>query len=64
MTKTMTLAQRYNSKAEQIMPHMADSLRVDPAIDCAGEIDDIVFRRSEYLGGKAGVLLALIHDAD
>jgi len=64
MTKTVTLAQRYNSKAEQVMPHMADSLRVDPKIDCASEIDDIVFRRSEYLGGMPGVLLALVHDAD
>lgn len=64
MTKSSTLAQRYNSEAERVMPHMADSLRVDPAIDCADEIDEIVFRRSEYLGGMAGVLLALIHDAD
>jgi hypothetical protein len=46
------------------MPHMADSLRVDPAIDCAGEIDEIVFRRGEYLGGMAGVLLALVQDPD
>jgi hypothetical protein len=42
------------------MPHMADDLAVDPAIDNAGHIDEIVFRRSEYLGGMAAVLLALI----
>ena len=35
----------------RILPHMADSLAVDPTITSAGEIDDIVFRRSEYLGG-------------
>ena len=56
----MTLATRYNAEAQRLMPHMAEALVVDPAIDNAGHIDEIVFRRSEYLGGMAGVLLALI----
>ncbi|PWG16118.1 hypothetical protein [Salibaculum griseiflavum] len=56
----MTLATRYNAEAKRLMPHMADSLAVDPAITCACEIDDIVFRRSEYLGGMAIAILALI----
>ena len=56
----MTLAARYNAEAKRLMPHMADDLTVDPAIDNAGHIDEIVFRRSEYLGGMAAVLLALI----
>ncbi len=47
----MTLAERYNAQAQRLLPHMAESLAVDPAITCAGEIDDIVFRRSEYLAG-------------
>jgi hypothetical protein len=56
----MTLAARYNAEAKRLMPHMADDLAVDPAIDSASHIDEIVFRRSEYLGGMAAVLLALL----
>ena len=56
----MTLAARYNAEATRLMPHMADDLAVDPAIVNAGHIDEIVFRRSEYLGGMAAVLLALL----
>jgi hypothetical protein len=56
----MTLAIRYNAEAKRLIPHMADDLVVDPAIDNAGHIDEIVFRRSEYPGGMATILLALI----
>ena len=56
----MILAARYNAEAKRLMPHMADDLAVDAVIDNAGHIDEIVFRRSEYLGGMAAVLLALI----
>lgn len=56
----MTLAERYNAEARRLMPHMADDLAVDAAIDNACHIDEIVFRRSEFLGGMAAVLLALI----
>jgi hypothetical protein len=56
----MTLAERYNAEARRLMPQHADSLAVNPGIDNAGHIDEIVFRRSEYLGGMAAVLLALI----
>ena len=56
----MTLAVRYNAEAQRLLPHHADSLAVDPMIDIASHIDEIVFRRSEYLGGMAVVLLALI----
>jgi hypothetical protein len=56
----MTLAERYNAEAQRLMPQHADSLAVHPSIDNVGHIDEIVFRRSEYLGGMAAVLLALI----
>ncbi len=56
----MTPAERYNAEAKRLMPHMADDLAVDAAVDSAGHIDEIVFRRSEYLGGMAAVLLAII----
>lgn len=55
-----TLAQRYNDKAKAILPRMADDLMVPADMTRADHIDELVFRRSEYLGGMAGVLLALI----
>ena len=55
-----TLAERYNLEATRLMPHMAGDLEVEPTINTASEIDEIVFRRGEYLGGMAAVLLALI----
>ena len=58
----MTIAERYNAKAARIMPHMINDLRVDPTIDNESQIDEIVFRRSELLGGMATVILALIAD--
>ncbi len=60
----MTLAERYNSTASRLLPHMAADLMVDPAITTANEIDEIVFRRSEYLGGMAVALLAMIDRQD
>jgi hypothetical protein len=59
----MTLATRYNAEAQRLMPEHADSLAVEPSINNASHIDEIVFRRSEYLGGMAAVLLALISDS-
>ncbi|WP_412508156.1 hypothetical protein [Roseovarius sp. SYSU LYC5161] len=56
----MTLAERYNAEAKRLLPHMADSLAVAPTVTTADEIDDIVFRRSEFLGGMACVILAMI----
>jgi hypothetical protein len=46
------------------MPHMAADLAVDPAITTANEIDEIVFRRSEFLGGMACAILAMIARRD
>jgi hypothetical protein len=56
----MTIAERYNAEAKRLLPHMAADLAVDPTIATANEIDDIVFRRSEYLGGMACAILAMI----
>ena len=57
---TRTLAKRYNLEASRLIPHMGSDLHVDPSINTASEIDEIVFRRSEYPGGLAAILLALI----
>ena len=56
----MTIAERYNVAAAKLLPHLADDLAVDPAISDANHIDEIVFRRSEYLGGMAVAILAMI----
>ena len=60
----MTIAERYNAEATRLLPHMAADLAVDPKITTANEIDDIVFRRSEYLGGMAIAILAIIEQQD
>ncbi|SEP02594.1 hypothetical protein SAMN04490248_12018 [Salinihabitans flavidus] len=60
----MTIADRYNAEATRLLPHMAESLAVDPAITTASEIDEIVFRRSEFLGGMACAILAMIDQQD
>lgn len=56
----MTLAERYNAEAARLLPHMAEDLMVDPGIDSAADIDEIVFRRSEYLGSMACAILAML----
>ena len=56
----MTIAEHYNVKVYEIMPHMAEDLAVDPAITTANDIDEIIFRKSEYLGGMACVILEIV----
>jgi len=56
----MTLAQRFIQKARVLVPEQEDLQSIDPALDDPQAIDDVIFRRSEYLGGMAAVILALI----
>ena len=56
----MTIAERYNAAASKLLPHIAADLVVDPVITDANHIDEIVFRSSEFLGGMAVALLAMI----
>jgi hypothetical protein len=56
----MTIAERFNAEVARLMPHMAQDLTVDPTITRADEIDETIFRRSEYLGGMACAILAMI----
>ncbi len=60
----MTIAQRYTTEAARLLPHMAADLAVDPTITTASEIDEIVFRRGEFLGGMACAILAMIAEQD
>ena len=60
----MTIADRYNTEAARLLPHLAADLAVAPNINTANEIDEIVFRRSEFLGGMACAILAMIDQQD
>jgi hypothetical protein len=60
----MTIAERFNAEAARLMPHMAADLAVDPAITRENDIDEIVFRRSEFLGGMACAILAMLEQQD
>lgn len=60
----MTIAERYNAEAARLLPHMAEGLAVEPTITTANGIDEIVFRRSEFLGGMACAILAMIERQD
>jgi hypothetical protein len=56
----MTLAERFQRKARELVPQHDDLQDIDPTIDDPSVIDEIIFRRSEYLGGMAAVILALL----
>ncbi|MGI3212928.1 hypothetical protein ACROSR_17680 [Roseovarius tibetensis] len=60
----MTIAERYNAEAVRLLPHMAESLAVQPTFTTANGIDEIVFRRGEFLGGMACAILAMIEKQD
>lgn len=60
----MTLAEKYNAEAERLMPHMSSDLTVDPVIDDASHIDELVYHRSEYLGGMSAVILSVIEQKE
>lgn len=60
----MTLAEKYNAEVVLLMPHMASDLTVDPAIDDASHIDELVYHRSEYLVGMASVILAVVEQKE
>lgn len=55
-----TFGQLYNEQVAKLMPHFKEDLTVPDDVESANEIDDIIFRRSEYLGGMANVLCAVV----
>jgi hypothetical protein len=56
----MTFAQRYKALAEKLAPlHATDLCEEIPDDADASDIDDIVYRRGEYVGGMATVLIEL-----
>ncbi len=57
----MTKAQKFIKKAKEIMPHIEDLQDLDTSIDDPSHIDEIMFHRSEYIGGMAQVILELVN---
>lgn len=56
----MTIAECYNGAAAKLLPHMDDEPAVDHEITNANHFGEIVLRRSEFLGGMAVAILAMI----
>lgn len=55
-----TFGQLYNEQVIKLMPHFKEELIVPDDVDNSSEIDDIIFRKSEYIGGMANVLCAIV----
>jgi hypothetical protein len=55
-----TLATKFKAEAHRLMPHMESLQDLDVTINDESHIDEIMFRRSELLGGMAAVILAII----
>ncbi|MCK5016708.1 MAG: hypothetical protein KAS32_06490 [Candidatus Peribacteraceae bacterium] len=55
-----TTAAKFKAKAKEIMPHQTALQDLDDNIDDSHVIDDIMFRKGEYLGGMAAVILELV----
>lgn len=54
------LAQRFKAKASELLPHMDDLQDLDERIDDRHTIDEAMFRKSEYIGGMAAGILAVL----
>jgi len=60
----MTKGQRFVKKAEELIPMHVSTLDIDTCIDSYEALDELLFRRSEYLGGMAIVIIALLKQED
>ncbi|WP_299074952.1 hypothetical protein [uncultured Paraglaciecola sp.] len=60
----MSAAIQYKAKARDLMPEhlhtLTDGITDDMSL---GTIDDIIFQRSEYLGGMCAVLISLVKNS-
>ena len=55
-----TLAMNFKKEAARLVPAQGALQNLDDNINTADEIDDIMFRKSEYIGGMATVILAIL----
>ena len=56
----MTIAKRFKELAKKYMPNQSDLRDLDDSINCTETIDDLMWDKSEYLGGMASFILAII----
>ena len=54
-----TLGMKFKEQAKKLMPQHPDLLDFDSKIDNPEKIDQIMFDKSEYIGGMADVILAI-----
>ena len=54
------LAERFTALAKEIMSEIGDLHVLPPEVQTVDDIDEYFYRRSEYLGGMAQVLLRLV----
>ena len=59
----MTLSQQFKAEAKRLMPEHDDLQDMPDSENTVGEIDEIMFHHSEYIGGMAAVILSLIEGA-
>lgn len=57
-----TLAQKFITKARELVPFQNELQDLDPSINCETAIDELMFRKGEYLGGMAVVILELVKE--
>ena len=57
---TNSIAIRFKAKAKELMPHQTSLQDLDDNINHTYLIDDIMFRKGEYIGGMAAVIIELI----
>ena len=55
-----TLAKQFKAKSIELMPFQSELHDIDVTINDANQIDEYFFSQSEYLGGMAAVILAII----
>jgi len=55
-----TLVMKFKAKAKELLPGQDGLQDLDNDINSAGHIDEVMFRKSEYLGGMAAVILAIL----
>jgi len=55
-----TKGQLFKEKAIELMPHQSELIDVDTFIDSFEVLDEMLFKRSEYLGGMAAVIISML----
>ena len=58
--KKDTWAVRFKMEACKLMPQMDQLQDLDDTIDQPEHINDLMFRKGEYIGGMAAVILAVL----